>query len=392
MNARTITLIGVVASLAFMGALMVGLSGGDQTTEADAPPTTTYSYSLLGHRALLELLGKLGVPAAASQHASMSRACGHLMVVAEPDGSDASLRDVTVDLPCPKAILFVLPKWEGDVDEAGFVRTPSLVSTSRVHAVLAALELDGSSVARLTSPSIWRTEGAPVPIAAVTDLQLLGIDDALEPVISTETGGILLARHANYENVYILADPDFINNQGLQRGQAAFAVGLLRHLGGDSAVVFDETVHGLKRSRSVWRALFAFPLALIAAHRVVVWLLLVWAFAKNTSGGEPEAAREGGFRYLVRNTASLLHGPAHRRNVLLRYLDAARLHVNVALGRTQPMTPSDLAARQDARRVTTSLAVITQRTQTLSDKQLAQDGVQLARAAYVWRKEMTDES
>ena len=80
------------------------------------------------------------------------------------------------------------------------------------------------------------------------------------PILVDETGATILARDAN-KPIYILSDPDLINTHGLKdlgTMQTGFAiVGALK--AGDGPVMFDATLNGFARERSILRLLFDPP-------------------------------------------------------------------------------------------------------------------------------------
>src|SRR5262249_36525356 len=93
-------------------------------------------------------------------------------------------------------------------------------------------------------------------------------------------GGDILY-HAPGRELYVLTDPDLIENHGLDDGDnAAVAMRMIDALlppGG--VVVLDETLHGLARPPSLWRELTEMPWWPMTASAVVALAALVWSRA-----------------------------------------------------------------------------------------------------------------
>ena len=82
---------------------------------------------------------------------------------------------------------------------------------------------------------------------------MLGRDDALG-ICDT-----VLAHAKGNDAVWVLADPDLLNNHGLARrenARAAMAILQGAH-GGEGTIVFDVTLNGLERGRRSWPPLCA---------------------------------------------------------------------------------------------------------------------------------------
>jgi hypothetical protein len=126
--------------------------------------------------------------------------------------------------------------------------------------------------------------------------------------------------------LWVLADPDVIENHGLAVGDnAAFAVALIDALRGpEGSVVFDETVHGyVARPANPLKLLFEFPFVVTTVQGLVAVALLLWA----TMGrfGSPETAPPAlgsGKQGLIENAAKLLGFAGHQQRMVRRYVQA----------------------------------------------------------------------
>src|SRR3546814_3724431 len=96
------------------------------------------------------------------------------------------------------------------------------------------------------------------------------------PLITDGRGGTVLARLGN---LYILADPDLLDNAGMKDARnAASALALLDWIKGEDAtsIGFDVTLNGLGGSRSPLTLAFDPPFLAMTLALAAVALLLGW--------------------------------------------------------------------------------------------------------------------
>jgi hypothetical protein len=294
-------------------ALVLGVIGGNPGGHA-AVSADGRSVSAIGHRAFLDLLRKLEIPVVVSEYETDQRASeSTVVVVAEPQLDDGEAcgrlsRIVAKDGP----VLVILPKWRPTLDPSrpDYAGEVDPVAADRIQAILTCLDLGWSVV---------HPAGAYVSIrgATVQEPQLVVTEPGAAPV---------LLNPANDHKLVVLADPDPIENHGLDDGDnAAFAVGLveeLRPAGG--VVVYDETLHGHVRVPSLWRELFTFPWSLVTASGLFALAALL--FARTRRFGAPAPAQPAiapGKLFLIDNTAALLAYGGHAAHALERYLAVA---------------------------------------------------------------------
>src|SRR5688500_20014356 len=111
---RTLLAIIAVGTAAFVGMVYLEMFGIDDPDFEIGP--STYSSSVLGHRALMETLRRLDVPVVVSRFRTAEKTRrGSLLVLAEPDDSKISEEMVAGLRNAPHGLL-VLPKWEGNRD------------------------------------------------------------------------------------------------------------------------------------------------------------------------------------------------------------------------------------------------------------------------------------
>ena len=166
--------------------------------------------------------------------------------------------------------LVVLPKWATAPDprRAGWVR--------KLGAPLKGKALDGllkdlsksTDVTHSKGVTQPRLQGRGDPFSAQTSLPLGRIDQlqtiagpGLRPVLVDEQGRIVLAATAR-KGVFVLADPDLLNTQGLRSlDNARAATAIVDALGGaERGVAFDVALNGFQRGRNLARTLLEPPL------------------------------------------------------------------------------------------------------------------------------------
>lgn len=159
-------------------------------------------------------------------------------------------------------------------------------------------------------------KGAPI---------LMDFGDSKQAVLVRVRGG------AN--PVYVLSEPDLMNNHGLAHegvARAALAmIGALRR--GNGPVMLDVTLNGLGRSPSMLKALFEPPFRGATICAILAALLMAFhTLARFGAPADGEAAVTRGKKALADNTAELVRIMGRESGMALRYVQMAR---DFALGR-----------------------------------------------------------
>lgn len=340
---RTLGWVIGIAVASFLAALLLS-AFGEELGSWSTPDANTFSYSAIGHRALADLLTSLGLGVVSRQARGIGGISGTgprtPLVLAEPDveGGPPSTIDRMVAASAEARrtgapLVLVLPKWRGEPGEGspGWVGRVSLRSEEEVERVLGELRepvLDSLQVHRsgdreapLECGARWTGSAARFEMDA-DYAQLLGPAAALEPVVACGDG--LLVGHARSSagpEIFVIADPDVLNNQGLGRGDHAALVGqlFLQRLEA-RGVVFDETIHGFIRSRGLLAEAFRLPLLPAVLQAFVLLGIVLWAGMGRF--GKPLPAPGGlaaGKDVLIDNTASLLGSGGHAADSVARY-------------------------------------------------------------------------
>ena len=343
------------------------------------------SRSAVGYAGLVRLLQAEGTPVVISRsRAPPSRDGLGLVVFTPPPGTQASALKAA-RTPGSRRTLVILPKWafSSDPDHVGWARAGGLVSP-----VLATTAVQGPGRLQVrrslgavathlhtVGPGFAEMDGlACGPTPSLQAVRLPGAQ-----VLLTDDAGWPLLLYVG-PDTYALTDPDLMDNKGMASLQASrTAVAIIDSLrGGQGPVIFDVTLNGLERPRSLL-GLALSPPFLGASLCALAAALLMGAHAAARFG--PARAQAPtlalGKAALLDNTAMLIQLARREPKMGRRYaalvrralarrvtavtgagpkLDAAQ--INAALDRLTPAGEapfSALAAQADAVRDTAAL-------------------------------------
>jgi hypothetical protein len=384
-----IAVIGVVA-VSLAAAAVLAVLGDDLGDRRSAGPDG-YSESAIGHRGLVRLLERLDVPVVVSRSDSAARAGGGLLIVAEPAVTDpASRARLAALVGAARRVLVVLPKWYGSALRGKrWIEDANLLPQGDVNAVLDALELGDGAEVRRPAASVAFAAGSLRPV--IGEPQLVA-GHALTAIVAGRGGDQLLGRRdRDGTELYVLSDPDVLNNFGLRHPEnARFVFQLIDGLRDGGPVVIDETLHGYAQTPSLAHLLFRFPLVLATLQVLVCAVLAVWAamvrFGPRREAPPPIAP---GKDFLIRNTAALLHHGGHHAHALRRYLALTVAAVRQALH--APALPPDamtawLERVRAVRGGRISLAALSRDVEAADSPARV---VEVADQVFRWRMEMT---
>ncbi|TAY08556.1 hypothetical protein ELH91_25395 (plasmid) [Rhizobium leguminosarum] len=206
--------------------------------------------------------------------------------------------------------LITMPKWRGSVQRDGIARQSDLVDVTGIHDALDKIDpldfrLDRHGPGfEEAQPGLG--QGQPVKIALY---EAQTFDRASLPRRCHELAGMpsgaLVVQCEDNPFVYLLSDPDLLNNHGLALADnASFAVSLVTLLrGADEKPVYLDTA-GLpldsekpvdegrtyERSASDFKRFFAYPLSVIWGVLLVVAAICFWRGAYRFGPALPEAS------------------------------------------------------------------------------------------------------
>ncbi len=257
-----------------------------------------------------------------------------LLILTPPSGRDEKQMNALIQHK--GAVLIVLPKWRTAPDplRRGWVRTLGLASPGEALSVLPKWAREGVRLETLTGArriQLLAASGGPKTAAGpVANLRSL-VGRGWTPVLTDQNDRPVLLIH-DRTGLYLLTDADLINTLALD--DPAKARGVLAIIAtmatAEQPVVFDLSLNGFSRPRSLMRLLLqppllGFTLCLLAAVLLIGWQAMIrfephlrarravslgkTALADNTAALARLARRE---HRMARPYAELVRGRAAR--------------------------------------------------------------------------------
>ena len=160
----------------------------------------------------------------------------------------------------------------------------------------------------------------------------------MHPILTTPDGKIVLGKLGD-QQLYVLADPDLLNNRGMADiRQARAAMALLDFLNSTDSenVSFDVVTNGLGKGKSPLKLAFDPPfLSVTVAIFVALLLAGLQALFRFGAPVRPERAIAFGKSALIDNSAALVRRAGREAAVGRRYVDVIRARA-AALFRLPP--------------------------------------------------------
>jgi hypothetical protein len=390
---RVLAALGAALAALFAASVLLTGAGGKRVT-GDPVGANSYSRSAVGHLGFFEVLQKLGYRAVRGEQNVLARlGTNGILILAEPDSSGGWSNG---SLLGAEKILVVLPKWnatpskerDGWIGAAKLV--PELVARSAFFAVAGA-----GDVARVAEPSGLR-KNLPVPDPTVSGPMQLIKNSKLRPIVATAEGILLGEFREGPRTIWVLADPDPIENHAIGKGDnVAFANAIFTAMlaGRAGTLVFDETLHGFQRpAASALKFLFEFPFNLIALQVMAgVALLLMASVGRFGTPEIPERVLNTGKRDLISSAASLIDHAGHHAAILTRYISMMLQDIGRLLRAPRQLSEAELAAWLDRaaerRGLRSGGRDPPRRVATAKSGDLASLLAQ-ARAIHLWRKDI----
>ncbi len=352
------------------------------------------SRAATGFGAAPVLLRHLGVPVTLSRGNLTPASDESLLVLTPPPGAKPAQVD---DINHAGATLLVLPKWSTapDPEYPGWVRTLGALPDDAALSPLSdhlrrGVELharEGKGPVQLRRP-----DGSAVGASVQVDgLRTFSGPDWI-PVVTDDQGRSVLAMHAQ-SRLYVLADADLLSTHGLKTlNGARTAIALLDVMRAkNSPVIFDLTLHGMQRTRSLLRLMLEPPLLgmtlVLAALAVFAGYQAVVRFGPARESGRAIAL---GKRGLADNTAGLVRLARREHHMAAPYALLTRAAVARAIGAPRRFSDAELDAfldrvgqAQGAHSTYSALADQARAAKTPGDL------MQVAAALYRWNQELT---
>jgi hypothetical protein len=326
-NPRTMLAITAIGVLAFIAVLILGAYAPDLRSGHNGG-SHALSNAATGFSGLVRLADETGRnPVIVRSESDLKN---EDLAVITPDTGYAELGRILATRGA-RATLLVLPKWRTTADERrpGWVKVPGLLPAGDPERTLypanplkiARSRGHGEALAKVDP-----TMPADVGFLAPAIVQTMSGKD-VKPLITTPSGGIVLARVGG-GNLYVLSEPDLLNNHGMgDERQARAALALLDHLNSTDSdgVLFDVTANGLGRSRSPLKLAFDAPFLAVTLTILAAMLLAGWqALARFGPVRRRERAIAFGKAALVDNSAALIRRAGREAHLGGRYVDVIR--------------------------------------------------------------------
>jgi hypothetical protein len=386
---------GLIAAgiVAFIAYAVLSAYSGDLRSGRDGRGHAM-SVAAIGFRGLVDLVGYSGgraVPVRGEEGLDSE----DLLLVSIEDRTNPDALGALVERRTGRPTLLILPKWMvgPHSTKRGWVTAsspPDHLPPGDYMSILSPTVPATISHPR-TTPGTLRgggvLEGITAPLPA--GVQTIAGDD-LTPLLWTRDGDAVLAR-AGEGSLYILADPDLLNNKGLKdRRTAAAALNILDALNstGAEAVLFDLTLNGFVRKRDVLRLAFEPPFVVLTLSLFVAALL---AGLHGAVRFGPEKREERAIAFgkaaLVENSAALFRLARREYRAGAAYADVVRDEAARAAAAPPGLRGADLDAYLD-RLSAPGTARFSDLAARLRAAASRDELVAAARAMFQWKKEM----
>ncbi len=400
-NGRVMLLVVGAAIFSFVGYLLLAAYAPEMRSGSDGRGHA-YSNSAIGFSGIIKLREALSRSPNIVRDAKGLENERLVVVTPEFTSDPDALAKLVADRDT-RPTLIVLPKRSTlpNPVKKGWVFGREIARPSDVGDVIAKVAGVMVRQHRTEAEEIYSSDWAPdVRFAKGAVVQTIE-GDMIEAYITDDEGRILLGgiRRAktgddeddDYTPVYILSDPDVLNNLGMGNPQMAYAAsGILDGLSTDKTqeVEFDVTLNGFEATRGLLKLAFEPPfLALSLCLFVAALMALANGLMRFGPPLREARAVAPGKGALVSNTADLLRLAGLEAEIGGRYAALTRDAAAHALGLPAGMSADIVRERLD--RVTRagppfSALAASADNATTSDEMLA-----AARALYHWRKEKT---
>ncbi len=275
-----------------------------------------------------------------------------LAVVTPPNGA-VPLGDILA-MRGARATLIILPKWNAQRRDSprGWVAVDGLMAPFQIENVLSpSFEIKVSR--RRTARQPLAARSAMVPSAGQFReprvLQTLS-GEKVEPMIVDSTGATVLGKVGN-RNLYLLADPDLLNNYGMrEQAQAAAALAMLDDLNSTDAggLLFDVTANGFGGTRNPLQLLFGAPFLGVTLVIFAALLLAGWqALVRFGAPSLPVRAIALGKAALVDNSAAIVRKARREVRLGSRYADLMRERAAILFRLPSGLSPDEIDGALD---------------------------------------------
>ena len=344
--ARTVLWMVLIGVFSFIAFLALSAYAPDLRSGSDGG-AHALSKSAVGFAGLVKLMDAEGAPVLVSRGPPADQTSGILLLTPQPMTDSKEIQAFRYG----GVILVVLPKWSVASDP----QKPEWVVKL---GLLPPRALDGLFGGLSTAVRIERRQGVTKPILRAGQVAIFSGDtvipagpvDSLQtisgadltPALVDDQGRTVLAL-SRKRAMFILADPDLLNTQGLadlQTGRAATSIidGLR---GSTGPVIFDVTLNGFKRPRSLLRLVLQPPL--LGATLCLVFaagLMGLHAAVRFGPPRRPAPAFAAGKQALADNSAALVRMARREPRMSEGYAALIRESAARAMGLPRDLGPA----------------------------------------------------
>lgn len=397
MSGRLAGLLVLISAVSMLGLLLL-FAYAPYLRSDDSSDNDVISRSAVGFAGLKELLSLSGVPTEIDRGPLVRGNSRPSLVILTPNAGTPAAELTDYDYSAPT--LIILPKWIAMpmlakwqwVTKAGILEDKDvarLVSGLAKGATLAHKNGTARNIETLPGPAA--PPGlAPIFLKHVEEIRSIG--GARTVLTARDYGPILgMVRHTG-QPVYILSEPDLMNNHGLGDADTArIALAIIAGLRqGQGPVWFDVTLNGMGRDPSLLHALFEPPL-LGATACALLAALLIGLHAASRFGAPLRAGRvfARGKTVLAVNTAELLRIMGREGQMTQRYVHTARDLALSRLGARRSSAPEQEELLAILERHSQGGIHYAELNQEAAHAQGAGALLRIAQKAYAWRKGIT---
>lgn len=385
---RTVLILVAAGFILALGFLLVSAYGDriDRQRGNIPSPASRFATGFYGLTKLVELAGgkvsMSGDPADRPEQ-------GILILTPNAGTTRAEMDSALDEAAGPNApVLVILPKWIAAPlrDQPRREQRLGLLPPERVAALLAPVA-EASVEREKPGPLVIRTS-LPIPAFHPPEALQSLRGDKLYPLIAAPDGGAVLAEIPG-KNIFILADPDLLNNHGLaHRANARATLAMLAGLDPQApgTVVFDTMLPYGSGGRNLLQLAFEPPFAGVSIALLIAALLAgIATLARFGPVRREQRAVPFGKAALIDNIVSLARRARRTREGGSAYADAIRDWAARRLALSRTVQGEALDAQLDAIPTTTSYAAATER---VREAKTETELLHAAQALDDWRKEV----
>ena len=283
-NPKVVVAIVVAGALALL-LYMVGTAYSPQFANGNNGGAHALSNSATGYSAIVDMIEEVGGESVSISRDKDTVAENSLLILTPEDLTQASTLKEALDAHLEYGpALIVLPKYATIKHSLrpGWIRKIGVIGATEDILPLKdwSLKLNTGEAPRYTAKTTTSDHFyEPLTLPLPSELQIIDCTEctAAVPIVQDT---MLVAEIDRGHSVYILSDPDMLNNQGIaKKANGIAAMNLLNAIAEDSGadtITFDVTTNGFGKARSILRTLFEPPLLALTLCFLFAAILAGW--------------------------------------------------------------------------------------------------------------------